>query len=188
MTGYDFDKTIYKLDSSTGFFFYMIFTRPYLLLFFPWYLIVLMLYGLRILSKKKVKECLFFFVPWHKNIDKLVDKFWSKNANKIFDWYSEQRKEDDVVISASLEFIIKPVMEMLRIKNYIATNFDTKTGKIVGNNCYGEEKKILFEEKFGKVKLEAFYSDSMSDIPMMQISDKAFLVKKGKPVEIEINK
>ena len=54
MNGYDFDKTIYKTDSSTDFFVYMILHRPYLLLFAPWFLIVLALYGMKILSKKKM--------------------------------------------------------------------------------------------------------------------------------------
>lgn len=187
MVGYDFDKTIYKHDSSIGFFLYMVFTQSYLLLFFPWFLLVVALYGMKILSKKKTKECLFFFVPWYKNIDKIVNKFWAKNANKIQDWYSRQKRDDDIIISASPEFLLKPVMEMLSIKNFIATNFDTKTGKIIGENCYGETKKNQFESQFGKVKLEAFYSDSLSDLPMMKISDKAYLVEKGIPRLIDVN-
>ncbi len=188
MVGYDFDKTIYKHDSSTQFFVYMIFSRPYLLVFSPWFAIIILLYGLRILGQKRTKECLFFFITWHKNIDRIVDKFWARHANKIEQWYTLQKKDDDVIISASLEFLIKPVMEMLRITNYIATNFDTKTGKILGRNCYAEEKRVLFEKRFGKIKLEAFYSDSLSDLPMMEISDSAFLVKRGVPEKIDISK
>jgi HAD superfamily phosphoserine phosphatase-like hydrolase len=176
MTGYDFDKTIYQGDSSIDFFFYMIFTRIYLLVFTPWFLVVIALYGMKILSKKKTKECLFFFIPWYSNIDKIVDKFWSHNANKIQLWYTKQKKDDDIIISASLGFIVKPVIEMLNIKNWLATNFNTKTGKIVGENCYGEAKKKEFERIYPKQKLEAFYSDSLSDKPIMEISNKAFLV------------
>lgn len=176
MKGYDFDKTIYKNDSSTEFFVYMIFSRPYLLLFAPWFLIVLALYGMKLMSKKRVKECLFFFVPWYSNIDRIVDKFWSKNANKIQDWYAKQKADDDIVISASLSFIIKPVMEMLNIKNWIATNYSVKTGKIYGDNCYGEAKKVEFDRLYKGQNLEAFYSDSLSDLPMMKVAEKAYLV------------
>ena len=63
MKGYDFDKTIYKKDSSTEFFVYMIFSRPYLLLFAPYFLVVFALYGLKLVGKKRFKECMFFFVP-----------------------------------------------------------------------------------------------------------------------------
>ncbi len=176
MKGYDFDKTIYKGDSSTDFFLYMIFTRGYLLLFFPWFLVVLALYGMKILSKKKTKQCLFFFVPWYKNIDKIVDKFWSKNANKIQHWYAIQKSDDDVIISASLGFIIKPVVEMLNVKVWFATNYNIHTGKISGENCYGEAKVTEFRRFYPKETLDAFYSDSMSDLPMMKISKRAFLV------------
>ena len=50
MIGYDFDKTIYKRDSSTDFFKYMVFSRPYLLIFTPWFLIVFMLFVLIFVS------------------------------------------------------------------------------------------------------------------------------------------
>ena len=89
MNGYDFDRTIYDGDSSTDFFIYMLLHRPYLLIFLPYFLVVLILYAVKLVGKKRVKELLFFFVPWHKNIDKIVNKFWQKNANRIFDWYSD---------------------------------------------------------------------------------------------------
>ena len=187
MVGYDFDKTIYKGDSSTDFFFYMIFSRPYLLLFAPYFLIVFALYGMKIVKKKRFKECMFFFIPWYSNIEKIVDKFWEKNANKIMKWYPPQKKADeDVFVSASLLFIIKPVLQMLNIKNYIATNYNVKTGKIYGKNCYGEAKVEEFKRVYPKAKLEAFYSDSLSDLPIMRIADKAFLVKGEEVKEINV--
>lgn len=186
MVGYDFDKTIYKGDCSTNFFFYMIFTRFYLLIFSPYFLVVFLLYGLKILNKKHFKQCMYFFIPWYKNIDKIVKKFWDKQIKKIFPYYLENKKEDDVIISAGLEFIVKEAMVRLKIKNYMATNFDTKTGKIIGNNCYGTEKVNRFREVYKTEKLEAFYSDSMSDLPMMKISEKAFLVNNNTVKQIEI--
>ncbi len=187
MTGYDFDKTIYRGDSSVDFFFYMLLKRPYLLIFSLWFLFVFMLYGLKIISKKKFKEWVFFFVPWHHNINRLVDKFWAKNANKIENWYCEQRQQTDIVITASLSFIVKPVLDMLDVKNFIATNFSIKTGKIIGENCYGEEKLSEFKRNYPRQTLDAFYSDSMSDAPMFGISQKAFLVTNGKIQEIKNN-
>ncbi len=185
MIGYDFDKTIYKGDSSTDFFFYMILHRPYLLLFTPWFLVAFALYGMKILSKKRFKESVFFFVPWHSNIDKLVNKFWAKNANKLVKWYPPQKNtEEDIIVSASLSFIIKPVIEMLNIKYFLATNYNVKTGRIYGENCYGEAKVREMKRVYPKAKLEAFYSDSLSDLPMMLISDKAYLVKGENVTEI----
>ena len=187
MTGYDFDKTIYKTDSSTDFFIYMVSRRPYLWIFIPWFLVVLALYGMKLVSKKRTKELLFFFVPWHSNIDKIVDKFWSKNANKIKLWYAQQKKDDDVIISASLGFIIRPVMNMLNIKNWIATNYSIKTGKILGKNCYGEEKVVEFKRIYPKQKMDAYYSDSYSDLPAMHFAGKGILVDGDNLVEVNLD-
>ena len=186
MKGYDFDKTIYDGDSTTDFFFYIIFHRPYLLVFVPYFLIVLSLYGLKIIGKKRIKELLFFFIPWHKNINKIVDKFWQKHANKVFDWYSFQKQPDDLIISASLDFLLEPVMKLLSIKNWMSTRFNVKTGKIFGENCYGKEKLNRFNIEYKKVELEAFYSDSMSDLPMMKVAKEAWLVKNKKPQKIDV--
>lgn len=188
MNGYDFDKTIYKKDSSTEFFKYMIFTRPYLLLFTPWFILVFALYGMKLMSKKTTKECLFFFVPWYKNIDKIVNKFWQHHANGIKEWYAKQRTEDDVIVSASLGFILKPIMDTLNIKYWAATNYDTKSGKIYGENCYGEEKVIEFSKMFELKKLDTFYSDSLSDLPIMKKAKKAYLVNGDEITEIDANK
>ena len=187
MNGFDFDKTIYRGDCSTNFFFYMIFTRFYLLIFSPYFLVVFLLYGLHLIGKKKFKELMFFFVPWHKNIDKITAKFWKKNIKKIEKWYLDIQKDDDIIISAGLEFIVRPAIEMLGIKTLLATRYDTSTGKISGENCYNKEKVIRFREIYPNETLEAFYSDSLSDLPMMKISKKAFLVTQSKPSEIDIN-
>ena len=186
MIGYDFDKTIYDGDSSTDFFLYMLIHRPYLLIFTPYFLIMLLLYSMKIISKKKIKELLFFYVPWHNNIDKIVNKFWESHANKIYDWYSNQKKEDDLIISASLDFLLKPIMNTLNIKNWMSTKFNVKTGKIAGENCYGIEKLNRFNNEFKDIKLEAFYSDSMSDLPMFEVAKEAYFVKNKKPQKINV--
>lgn len=188
MTGYDFDKTIYKGDSSTDFFIYMMLTRPYLMLFFLWYLLVALIYACKFISKKELKQCLFFFVPWYSGIDKIVDKFWKRNANKIMDWYVNQKKDDDVIVSASLAFILKPMMDTLNIKNWIATNYSVKTGKILGVNCYGEAKVTEFKRIYKKAKLDAYYSDSMSDMPMFKFAGRGFFVNGNVVKEINLTK
>ena len=51
--------------------------------------------------------------------------------------------------------------------------------KIVNKNCYGHEKKIriLKEIKNFKEKYSIFYTDSMSDAPLMQVCNEAYIVK-----------
>ncbi len=186
MTGYDFDKTIYGSDSSTDFFKFMLIRKLYLLLCLPYFVCILFLYAIRLVNKKRVKELLFFYVPHQKNLEKIVNEFWDKKINKIYSWYLSQQKDDDVIISASLEFLIEPAMKRLGIKYYSATKYNKVTGKIEGHNCYGEEKVERFHQMFGDMKLDAFYSDSLSDKPMMLISDNAYLVKNSKPNLINV--
>lgn len=185
MVGYDFDKTIYRGDSSTDFFFFMLKKRPYLILLAPYFLCLFALYGLRILSKKRLKECLFFYIPKQRNLEHLVDLFWQSHANKIKDWFCVQREPDDVIVSASLEFILLPILKTLGLKHCIATRYDVCSGKILGENCFGEEKVCRFKDEFGERRLKAFYSDSTSDLPMMRLSEKAYLVSGDKIREIE---
>ena len=78
-------------------------------------------------------------------------------------------------------------MEMLNIKNWIATNYSIETGKISGENCYGEQKVVEFKRLYKKQKLEAFYSDSLSDLPMMKVADSAWLVEGEVVKEINVN-
>lgn len=188
MVGYDFDKTIYRGDCTTNFFVYYNLHRPYLLLLTPYYLIILLLYGVKIIGKKKFKELMFFYLKSSSTVEKCAEKFWDKNIRKIEKWYLSQQKPDDVFVSAGLEFIVSIAMKRLGISNFMATKYDLKTGKIIGKNCYGEEKVNRFREVFGDTVLDAYYSDSLSDLPMMKISKKGFLVNKTKITEVDLGK
>ena len=62
----------------------------------------------------------------------------------------------------------------------IATPMDKHSGKILGENCHDTEKVRRFREQYPDGHTERFYSDSLSDTPMAEIADEAFLVSKGK--------
>ena len=66
----------------------------------------------------------------------------------------------------------------------IATNVNKKTGQIIGENCYGEEK-VNRLKKIGVEECNYFYSDSLSDEPVKNISKKAFIVKKDDIIDWE---
>ena len=103
------------------------------------------------------------------------------NEKKIKNWYSNQKNEKDVVISASPEWLLKPITDKLEI-NLIATKVDKKTGRFDSLNCYGNEKVKRFKEKFPNGEIENFYSDHHSDTPMFLISKNAWIVK-GEKIE-----
>ena len=60
----------------------------------------------------------------------------------------------------------------------IDSEVDKHSGKIDGENCHGKEKVRRFYERYPDGHSDEFYSDSMSDLPMAEISDRAFMLKK----------
>ena len=99
------------------------------------------------------------------------------------------KQENDVIISASPQFLVTAFTDRLGIKYILATDMDKHTGKITGKNCRGEEKVTRFQKVF-KDSVDCFYSDSMSDAPMARMAGQAYLVKKGMPErwDIEVEK
>lgn len=189
MNGYDFDKTIFDGDCFTKFFFFTISKKPLLALFLPFQAVLVLLHLLKLISKKKIKEIIILNLKFFKDREKLVEQFWDKNISKIKNWYLLQKQEDDVIISASPEFLVKGACNKLGIKNVIGSKMDINALRIEGKNCWGSEKVVRFEQEFGKdLILEAFYSDSKSDIPMMKKAKKGYLVNKNKIILILENK
>jgi len=178
MNGYDFDKTIYAGNCFADFYFYCLLRRPYILLLLPYQLVLSVLYLLRILNRKQFKQSFHCYLWFVFGKPQLVEKFWQTRINKIKPWYLAQKQADDVIVSASPEFFLRPACDKLAIKNLIATDMDLRTGVIRGENCYQESKVKMFQQKFGTAaRLDSFYSDSKSDFPMMLLADKKYFVK-----------
>ena len=181
MNVYDFDKTIYDGDSTLDFYIFSIKKNLLLLRYFPKQFSGIILYYLKVINKERYKEFFFSFLNGIKNIDDEIKKFWKKNEKKIKNWYLNQKNEKDVVISASPEWLLKPITDKLEI-NLIATKVDKRIGKFNSLNCYGNEKVKRFKEKFPNGEIENFYSDHHSDTPMFLISKNAWIVK-GEKIE-----
>ena len=130
-------------------------------------------------SKEEMKEMYFSFLKGIRTDKTFVDDFWKQNQNKIKEWYLNQKRKDDVIISASPEFLLKPICEILGVENLIATKVELSSGKFLSKNCHGAEKVIRFKEAFSEMEIDAFYSDSRSDTYMAKLATKAFLVKKN---------
>lgn len=177
MNVYDFDKTIYSGDSTTAFFLFSLKRHPSVLCLIPSIFYgFIKYYVFKKGTKTQFKQRIMYFV---KKIDykKDITDFWKKNKRKIKKYYIDQKKETDVIISASPAFVIEPVCKELGIKNIIASPVDVKTGEYTGENCHGKEKVRRFREVFGNCEIHEFYSDSYSDTPLAEIADKAYMVK-----------
>lgn len=173
---YDFDETIYDGDSSIDFFKYALSINKKCLFIIPKLIIAVILYLLKIKEKEYLKSIFFSFIKYFENLDRVVKDFWKTNDKKIKNFYLKQKNKNDIIISASPEFLLRPVAQKYNFQ-LIATAVNTSTGKIVGKNCYGEEKvnRLL---KTGIKQFDEFYSDSLSDIPLSKLAKQAFIVKK----------
>ena len=180
MNSYDFDKTIYINDSSADFYKWCLAKYPTAILkTIPRSLKFVVLYFLKSITTKELKQQLFSFLKYINNIEALTETFWAEKYKGVGQWYLDRKKEDDIIISASPEFLLRPIANMLGVE-LIATPMDEKTGVITGENCHDYEKVRRFYECFPGGHTEEFYSDSLSDTPMAEIADKAFIVDHGK--------
>lgn len=182
MNVYDFDKTIYDGDSTLDFYFYCIQRQPMILMWLPSQIWAFALCFFGVIDKTKFKQCFYIFLKSLKNIDDLIILFWGMNEKKIKEWYIKRQQFDDVVISASPEFLLKPICDKFQIQYLIASRVDKQNGKYYGLNCYGEEKVSRFKEVFPNNSISEFYSDSLSDAPLAILAKKSYIVQKNNVV------
>ena len=180
MNVYDFDNTIYEGESVLDFYLYSVRKQPFLLKYLFVVLKTLMRYKLcRITTEeleKTAKKYARRYLLELKNKDLLVKTFWDTHQQKIKPFYMEKRKDDDVIISASVDFLLEEILERLGLHHFIATCVDTATGE-VKHVCYRKNKVALFLEQYPDAKIENFYTDSLNDAGMMALAKHAYLVK-----------
>lgn len=180
MNVYDFDKTIFYPDCSFLFIRWCLRRYPKLLVtYLPMIAFNAAQYALDNVGKDYVEEKMFAFIKGIDNIEQEVQDFWDANQERISSWYLEQKRPDDLIISASPEFLLKPIAEQLGVQ-MIGTQLDIKTAKIIGYSCYGRQKvrQALLHHVFPDYCIDCFYSDSISDTPLALCAEQAFLVKK----------
>lgn len=186
MNVYDFDGTIYSGDSTVDFYFFILRRHPSVIRVLPKQLGAMAKYKLGKISLTEAKEAFFSFLPIISDISSETKLFCERFQNKIMPWYRAKQKSDDIIISASPEFLLKGFCHILGGIRLTASEVDPKSGKFYSENCKGEEKVKRFKNDYGSTKIEEFYSDSHSDIPMARLADNAYLVKNGKLYKWEL--
>ena len=183
MNVYDFDKTIFYPDSSYCFVKYCLLHYPRAVLkALPSTLVpgIAKLAGQA--GTREIKEKVFSFLSELDDVDRIVEEFWTEHKSGIADWYLKRKRSDDLILSASPEFLLRPITDELGVR-LIATRMDKYTGRILGNNCHDAEKISRFLKEFPGQQPDEFFSDSLSDSPMAWFSGKAWLVKDGKVLQ-----
>ena len=178
MNVYDFDKTIYRGDSATHFWWFSAGRHPsvFLSVFGAAGPAAKVLTGN--LSRGELKHKLYTFLQRIDDPRREVEIFWDRHIGGIFPWYLERRRDDDLIISASPDFLIEEACRRLGI-HCMATPMEITTGRLLGENCRGAEKVRRFREVYPAAVIEEFFSDSLADLPMMEEAERGYLVRNG---------
>lgn len=107
MNAYDFDRCIYAGDSTLDFYFYCLKKHPLLLRFLFTQGWGLFLYVMGLIGKTEYKRRFFSFLKGLKSTESDVAAFWTTHQKNIQSWYLLRRQADDLVVSASPEFLLR---------------------------------------------------------------------------------
>lgn len=179
MNVYDFDKTIYNGDSTLDFWKHCLIRYPRIAVVLPAAVLYAVKFKAGICSREEFKEKFYSFLKLVPDVPSEVERFWDENWKKLKPYYLEQQKADDVIISASPEFLIRIACDRLGV-TCIASAVNPKTGCLEGPNCRGEEKVRRFLQQYPDGEIDSFYSDSNSDRFMAKMAQQAYLVKGNK--------
>lgn len=183
MNVYDFDNTIYDGESSFDFFLFCMKKDKRFLRILPLILYKMVKYKLCLITVEElIKNAETYtkeFFDTFTELDIMIKEFWDARMDRIKPYYKEQQKEDDLVISASPDFLLSEVCKRLNIKKCICSRVNSRTGKVEAL-CFRSNKVDLFYKEFPHGTIDNFYTDSMNDKPLIEISNAAYLVKGDK--------
>ena len=188
MNVYDFDNTIYEGESGVDMFFFFLKRRPSLIRFGPTVLRGFLAYKAHKVELEQVLglvgAALDAFLEGIEDFQLAATEFWDKYEHNLRPFYHRLHQPDDLIISASPEQSLREVCRRLGVARYIGTviNEDTKALDFI---CFRENKVKAFRERYPGQRIDNFYTDSMNDKPLMDISQHVFLVKKGKIVQLK---
>ena len=119
------------------------------------------------------------FLKGCPDIKILAEKFWDKNKAKIKNNVYSKLKDNDIVISASFGFLLRPLFARLdKNINLLCSEVDLDEYK-VDRLCFRMNKILYFNENYPSCEIQDFYTDSLNDIEFMRLAkNKAYLVNK----------
>lgn len=192
---YDFDKTIYNGETLNDFYRFYLIKKPwkiYTVIFQLWYFL---LYILKIINLEKLKENFLRFLNGENTgeLKKLIREFWEKKESKINPWVKDEilknKKETEILvaISASPTFLIIDRLRLMGFDVVIGTDFLFESTKfhshITSKNCKNYEKVRRLnkwaEDNNIQYDIVNFYSDSIADKPLFDLSENKYWIKKG---------
>jgi HAD superfamily phosphoserine phosphatase-like hydrolase len=193
---YDFCKTLVNIESADDFCIFVLKEeKKYLSLFIAYLLMLSPVKIIANLTGLKIKKILLSFL---KGISKermeLVARKYAMYLeenfliDEVYDLLNHDQKSTKriFVISAGYSIYIKYFLANLNleiISNDFSFSHGSFDGNILGNDCYGHEKLKRLQVAVNEIKpfkILASYSDSLTDIPLFNISKDKYFVSEGK--------
>lgn len=185
---FDFDNTIYDGETLVDFILYYVRRDVKIWKYIPKLIVIALKDAFHLFNIEEAIDAYASFLEGYyvnlNDIEESVVDFWNKNEKKIRPWYNEVRKESDIIVSGTTDFILDEIMKRMNIKNYVGSSIDKKTGKFT-RLCFLENKVKIFNELYPDCHIENFYTDSMNDKAMMDIADNVYFVKGSKITKIK---
>jgi len=180
MNVYDFDGVIYDGESTVDFFLFCLKKKPGLIKNLPQILNIAILHKRNKLSIDRLLEAAnritTGFIKNNVDFDLFAREFWKQHAKNLKPKFMSQLTDQDVIITASPYFLIQEILPELGVADTICSDIDVETGEFKYPN-FGANKVRAFKQKYPHVQIEAFYTDSLSDTPMMEMAEQAFIVQ-----------
>lgn len=202
---FDIDYTITRKETLMEFYKYIVSKDIKNIKFLPRALFSGLMYGVKVYDEKRVKESFLKFIEniEEKDLAILTKKFYDERLSKILykdalDMIHKLKTEGYMVIliSASPEFYINEFYAIDDVDFIIGTRFTFENGKFVrkmsGNNCKRDEKVVRLKAYLKENNIEADYensymfSDSLSDLPLLDLVGNPYLINYNKNHNIEI--
>lgn len=185
MNVYDFDNTIYDGETLVDFILYFVRHDPRIWPYVPKLLVIAFRDAFHLFTVDEAIKAYASFLEGYyvklDNLDTAVVKFWDKKMKKIKPFYEDVRKDDDIIVSGTTDFILDEVCRRMGIKNYVGSSIDPETGKFT-RLCFLDNKLKIFRELWPDAHIDNFYTDSMNDKCLMDIADHVYFVK-GEKIE-----
>ena len=191
VAAFDFDGTITTRDTLLPFIFFVAgSSNVYKKLFklSPYFLG----FVLKIVSRQKIKEkvlqAFFAGMPSGQLYDlgsafaasDSLKKMIIPAALKRLEWHKRQ-KHHCVLVSASIDVYLEPWTQLMGFDSLLCSKIDIDsygivTGKLEGNNCWGQEKSEKLEFLFGSKNKYILYAygDSRGDKELLSLADHPY--------------
>lgn len=184
---FDFDKTLSHKDTLLGFYIHTI--KWYKFYNIGIYTIFAILHKLKLISNIKLKEFgVTIFLKGMKKEDflRLAKEYaYTIKTNFLFKQVEEMSKNNKVyIVSASFTDYLAPLFSKSIIVFGSEVTYQDNNILELKTNCYGKNKVLVLSSN-GILLLDDFYTDSYSDLPLMEMSKHVFLVKNNKLEKIK---